>query len=79
MFSQLLGSLVQFVAFRCLSFLYQATLGLGAPLAMHLTIFSDPSTISVFPLKGTIVGAVGAINKQTKIKISKKALLYVGA
>jgi len=68
MFSQLFGSLVQFVVFSCLSFLYQATLGLGAPFATHLTIFSDPSVIFILPPVGAIiVGPVGAINETVKL------------
>ena len=68
MFSQLFGSLVQFVIFSCLSFLYQATLGLGAAFATHLTIFSDPSVIVILPPAGaTIVGPVGAVNETVKI------------
>ena len=68
MFSQLFGSLVQFVIFSCLSFLYQATLGLGAPFAMHLTIFSDPSALFILLTVGsTIVGPVGAVNETVKV------------
>ena len=41
-------------------------LGLGAPFAIHLRIFVDPSSRTMFfPLRGAmILGAVGAVDKK---------------
>lgn len=51
----------------CLPFLYQVTLGLGAPHATHLRTFVDPScTTMVSALWGTVIlGGVGAVNRIT--------------